>query len=437
MPKLKLNKTNIDKKVAEARQQARANDVLYWDTNGFGLRVTPTGRAVFICQGRIAGTTTDVRLTIGTYSEALTPDKARHQADIYRHQFEQGLDPRRVKAQQRAEQVTLGDVAREYLSRDKLKDSTAKWIGYYVDKVFADWKDKPVTEITGPMVVQRHREITKHGVKGKKTPKGAPASANSAMVNLRSLLNFANRQYRKADGSPLMPFLATDVMADHWNEEGDRTERYIPFDKVGAVWNMLHAERAKINHRDTLSATDVTILNLLCGGRLMEMASLTWDRVQLDEADPARSYWHLIDRKQGKPIKLPLATQAVVILKDRLAHRDPESPFVFPSRGKKGHTGDPRTTLEKVSEVAGQHLSSHDLRRTFANIAMRELLVEKFRTDLLIGHKPSSEDVTARNYVDLTDLRWLWPEVQKIGDWIEQKGAVAKGDNVVQLPHRA
>jgi integrase len=429
MPKLKLNKTNIDKKVAEAKQEARSNDVLYWDTNGFGLRVTPTGKAVFICQGRIAGTTTDVRLTIGTYSEALTPDKARQQADIYRHQFEQGMDPRKVKAQKRAEQVTLGDVAREYLARDKLKDSTSKWIGFYVDK--------PVTEITGPMVVQRHREITKHGVKGKKTPKGAPSSANSAMVNLRSLLNFANRQYRRADGSPLMSFLPTDVMADHWNEEGDRTERYIPFDKVGAVWNMLHNERAKITHRDTLSAIDVTILNLLCGGRLMEMATLTWDRVQLDEADPARSYWHLIDRKQGKPIKLPLATQAVVILKDRLAHRDPESPFVFPSRGKKGHTGDPRTTLEKVSSVAGQHLSSHDLRRIFANIAMRELLVEKFRTDLLIGHKPSSEDVTARSYVDLTDLRWLWPEVQKIGDWIEQKGAIAKGANVVQLPHRA
>jgi integrase len=287
------------------------------------------------------------------------------------------------------------------------------------------------------MVVQRHREITKRGLPGKKTPKCAPASANSAMVNLRSLLNFANRQYRRADGSPLIPHLPTDVMVDHWNEEGDRTDVYIPFDKVGAVWNMLHDERAKINHRDTLSAIDVTILNLLCGGRISEGAGLTWDRVHLDEADPSKSYWHLIDRKQGKPIKLPLATQAVVILKDRLANRDPDSPFVFPSRGEKGFIRDPRGTLEKVSASAGRHMNNHGLRRTFTNIAMRELLVEKFRTDLLIGHKPSSEDVTARNYVDLTDLRWLWPEVQKIGDWIEQKGLIAKGTNVVALPQRA
>jgi intergrase/recombinase len=90
-----------------------------------------------------------------------------------------------------------------------------------------------------------------------------------------------------------------------------------------------------------------------------------------------------------------------------------------------------------VSEVAGQHLSSHDLRRTFSNLAMRELLIEKFRVDILIGHKPSAEDVTARNYVDLTNLQWLWPEVQKIGDWIERQGRIAAGDNVVELPQRA
>lgn len=434
MPKLKLNKTNIDKLRPDP-----SRDTLFWDTEtrGFGIRLTKAGVVSFIAQGRVRGTMKDVRVTIGTYG-VWEIDEARRRAEDYRRQFEDGVDPVALKAQQLAQQVTLGEVARQYLSRpDKLKDSTAKWIKYYIDRAFADWRDRPVTDITGPMVVQRHREISEKGVKGKKRPGPAPSSANSAMVNLRSLLNFANRQYRRADGSPLIPHLPTDVMADHWNEEGDRTERYIAFDKVGAVWNMLHEARAVQNHRDTLSAIDVTIMNLLCGGRLMEMAALTWGRVHLDDHAPAKSYWHLIDRKQGKPIKLPLSTQAQTILKDRLEKRDPENPFVFPSRGKKGHVGDPRTTLEKVSEVAGQHLSSHDLRRTFANVAMRELLVEKFRTDLLIGHKPSSEDVTARNYVDLTDLRWMHPEVQKIGDWMAQKGLIAAGENVVQLPAKA
>lgn len=430
MPKLKINKTNVDK----VAKPGGASDVLYWDVNGFGLRVTPTGKAVFICQGRIAGTKVDVRLTIGTYSEALTPDAARKQADLYRHQLEQGLDPREVKKQQEAERVTLGDVAKAYLDREKLKPSTAKWITYFVDKVFADWKSKPITSITGAMVTKRHKEISEQGLKGKKTPKGAPASANSAMVNLRALLNFANRQWRRADGSLLIPHLPTEVMADRWNVEGDRTQRYIPFDKVGAVWNALHEARAKQNHRDTLSAIDVTIMNLLRGGRLMEMASLKWDQVFIDDNDPSKYYWHLIERKQGKPIKLPLSTQAVVILKDRLKDRQVENQFVFPSRGKNGHVGDPRSTLEMVSAVAGLHLSSHDLRRAFSNISMRECLIEKFRVDILIGHKPSAEDITARNYVDLTNLQWLHGEVQKIGDWIEKKELIAASANVVALP---
>lgn len=433
MPKLKINKTNIDK----VAKPGGTSDVLFWDVNGFGLRVTPTGKAVFICQGRIAGTTTDVRLTIGVYSDALQPDAARKMADLYRHQLEQGIDPRELKKQQEAERVTLGDVAKAYLDREKLKPSTAKWISYFVDKVFADWKDKPITAITGAMVTKRHKEISEQGLKGKKTPKGAPASANSAMVNLRALLNFANRQYRRADGSLLIPHLPTEVMADRWNVEGDRTQRYIAFDKVGAVWNALHDARAKQNHRDTLSAIDVTIMNLLCGGRLMEMASLRWNQVFIDDSDPSKCYWHLIERKQGKPIKLPLSTQAVGILKDRLKDRVDENQFVFPSRGKNGHVGDPRSTLEMVSAVAGLHLSSHDLRRTFSNIAMRECLIEKFRVDILIGHKPSADDITARNYVDLTNLQWLYGEVQKIGSWIEQKGLIAASVNVVALAIRA
>ena len=54
---------------------------------------------------------------------------------------------------------------------------------------------------------------------------------------------------------------------------------------------------------------------------------------------------------------------------------------------------------------------------------MRECLIEKFRTDLLTGHKPAQEDITARNYLDLARLDWLQPEVQKVADWIEQQAA--------------
>ncbi len=113
---------------------------------------------------------------------------------------------------------------------------------------------------------------------------------------------------------------------------------------------------------------------------------------------------------------------------------------MFPSWSKTGRITDARGPLERISELAGKHLSFHDPRRSFTNYAMRECLIEKFRTDLLTGHKPSAEDVTARNYLDLEHLDWLYPEVQKIGDWIEAQGkasAKAKAANDGQAQQAA
>lgn len=170
------------------------------------------------------------------------------------------------------------------------------------------------------------------------------------------------------------------------------------------------------------------------------MATLTWDRVNFDDHDPSNCWWHLDDRKRGDPIWLPLNSQAVALLKSRprLKLADgKESPFVFPSWGKSGRIMDARAPMEMIGEIAGKHLSLHDLRRTFTNIAMRECLIEKFRTDLLTGHNPASDDVTSRSYLDLARLDWLTPEVQKVGDWIEQQAAVAAAKNVVQLQRSA
>lgn len=134
MPKLRLTKTNIDR----VAKPGSKGDVLYWDTNGFGLRVNPSGKATFIYQGRIDGTTTDVRVTIGTYG-AWEIEDARQEADKLRHQCEAGIDPRAAKKQKQGEQVTLGEILTAYHSRPKaMKQTTKDWFTYYVEKVFED-----------------------------------------------------------------------------------------------------------------------------------------------------------------------------------------------------------------------------------------------------------------------------------------------------------
>lgn len=424
----KITKTFVDKVQPPASGYA-----VHWDDNvkGYGLRVSEQGKRVFIVMGRVAGKS--IQFTLGPYG-TLTEDAARKRAQKVLQDMREGIDPRAVVKADAAMKVSLQDVLESYVGRPgKLKASTAAEYRRHVEVTFAKWAALPIASITRDMVKERHAALTKGGLDGKKA---APASANAAFVTLRILVRFAMDEYRQADGKALINDNPVDALKHHWAKLGTRTERYVDRRKIGEAWNKLHEMRGAVQGYEALASVDLTIFALLTGARRDEMATLTWDRVHIDDHNPSECLWHLDDRKRGDPIWLPLSSQAVALLKlrPRLKLEDgTESPFVFPSWGKTGRIMDARAPMVAIGEIAGKHLSLHDLRRTFTNIGMRECLIEKFRTDLLTGHKPASDDVTSRSYLDLARLDWLTPEVQKVGDWIEQQAAIAASKNVVPL----
>lgn len=429
----KITKTFVDKVAAPAEGYE-----MHWDDSvkGYGLRVSSQGKKVFMVMGRVAGKS--IQFTLGPYG-TLTEAKARERAQKVLQDMREGIDPRAVVKADAAAKVSLQDVLEAYVGRPgKMKDSTAREYRRHVEKTFAKWAPLPIASITRDMVKDRHAALVKGGLEGKKA---APASANAAFVTLRILIRFAIDEYRQADGKPLITDNPVDALKRHWAKLGTRNERYIDKRKVGEVWNMLQDMRGKAQGYEALASVDLTIFALLTGARRDEMATLTWDRVHIDDHNPAECWWDITDRKRGEDLQMPLSSQAVALLKSRprLKLEDGiESPFVFPSWGKTGRIMDARAPMEAVSEVAGKHLSLHDMRRTFTNIAMRECRIEKFRTDMLTGHKPSAEDVTAFNYLNPTKLNeWLTDEAQQIGDWIEQQAAIAASKNVVPLQRTA
>lgn len=428
----KITKTFVDKVAAPAEGYE-----MHWDDSvkGYGLRVSAQGKKVFMVMGRVLGKS--IQFTLGPYG-TLTEAKARERAQKVLQDMREGIDPRAVVKADAAAKVSLQDVLEAYVGRPgKMKDSTAREYRRHVEKTFAKWAPLPIASITRDMVKERHAALVKGGLEGKKA---APASANAAFVTLRILIRFAMDEYRQSDGSPLIRDNPVDALKHHWAKLGTRTERYIDRRKIGEVWNKLQEMRGEVQGYEALASVDLTIFALLTGARRDEMATLTWDRVHIDDHNPSECWWHLDDRKRGDPIWLPLSSQAVALLKSRprLKLADgTESPFVFPSWGKTGRIMDARAPMVAIGEIAGKHLSLHDLRRSFTNYAMRECLIEKFRTDLLTGHKPSSDDVTARAYLDLAHLDWLQPDVQKVGDWIEQQAAIAASKNVVPLQRTA
>ena len=437
----KLTKGYVDK------VRPGPKDEFHWDTEvkGFGLRVTPTGKITFVVQGRVEGSGKEARITIGAYG-VFTVDQARDVAREHLRTMRMGNDPRALKKQDEAMKVTLRQVADAYFDRpgQPLRESTKAEMNRHIDKVFAKWRDKPIASITIEDCRQRHREMCDSGVDGRP----APGQAQISLVTLRTLINFANRRYPRADGTPLIPVNPVKAMAqDDWKTFEPRT-RHVELRQVGEAWYALEEMRRAPKNADALAAIDLVRFLFLTGARRTEGASLTWNRVHFDE-DASKCWWHLgeADTKTGNPVWLPLSSQAVALLKQRRNLADEakqsgkgDSPFVFPTRSKAGHVADTRAPFERLQKALGMSgLSAHDLRRTHVTVGFSACNVELFKMELLTNHIP--DGITARHYLQTSRLEYLYPETQRIGDWIEGEAAVARakanGDNVVALPKRA
>jgi integrase len=401
----KLTKNYVDQITPPADKEA-----FYWDSEikGFGLRVTPSRKITYIVQGRVNGRTP--RISIGPHG-VFTVNQARDVAREHLRSMRMGIDPRAVAKRNAAKRVTLRDAADAYKRDRPLKDSSKAEIERHVSTTFAAWLHKPLKNINREAVTKRFNEIKTNGTTGNGP---APAQANQAFSVLRALFNYAIREYREPDGTPVLTDNPVDVLYKKWALLRPRTSR-VPDSKAGAVWAFLNRARQEAYNRDTLASIDLVMLLMLTGLRIGECCALEWNRVNLEEG-----WVHIPDPKNSNPVWLPLSTQAVELLKTR--QRISGSPFVFTSWGKSGHIVSPRDIMEKVSKVAGTKITPHDLRRTFTTIGIANCGIDLHKIELLTNHVPKG--VTARHYLETSHLQYLKPETQRISDWIETQSKI-------------
>jgi integrase len=419
-------------------------DEFHWcvEPKGFGLRVNPSGRLSFIVQGRLDPQKPPARITIGAYG-VFTVDQARDVAREHLRSMRMGIDPRDVRREDEAKSVTLRQVADAFFARPgMLKQNTRKEMDRHVDTAFAKWLHRPIASITAVDVRKRYEELATGGVTGKRP---APGGAASSLIILRTLINWAMGEYQTKDGKPIIEKNPVAVIKKELANQANKVRtRHIDRRDVGLFWHSLTTARHNpAFSSDTLAGLDLVMFLLLTGTRRNEGAMLTWDRVNLDDTDAANNWFHLPDPKNKNPVWLPLSSLAVAVLKARQKANEravTKSPFVFPSRSVSGHIRDTRAPLERFSKVIGmERLSAHDLRRTFVTLGVKACRLDIAKLELLTNHVP--QGVTARHYLETSDLRDYHREVQAIGDYIEGEArlaaAKASGANVVALPLRA
>src|SRR5262245_54724560 len=121
--RVKITKRHVD------ATQPRERDTFLWDTDvkGFGLKVTPNGRKVYVLQYRMAGRGTPMRrYTIGAHG-IFTPEQARKEAEARRGEIRKGIDPGMAKRKALADQlaaITVKGLCERYLENPPPKKAS-------------------------------------------------------------------------------------------------------------------------------------------------------------------------------------------------------------------------------------------------------------------------------------------------------------------------
>jgi len=362
MPKLKLTKSTIDGLAPEAA------DVVYWDDTlpGFGLKVTPKGKKVFIVLYRTKDGAARLRkYTIGAYGPT-TPAMARATAQNILAARNEGRDPAGEKRNARRRDVEdrIEEVVATYLVRHAAKIRSGKETKRLIEReVLIAWAGRSIHAITKPDVLKLLDSIV---------DRGSPATANRAFTVIRALFNWAI-------GRGIIEKSPCAGLAKPTPERS--RDRVLTDQELRAV--LLAARGISYPY-----GTIVEIL-ALTGQRREEVAGMRWC-----EISPDRTQWTIpaARSKNGRPHVVHLTGPVRSIL-GGLPHT---SDRVFNTNGN-AFTQFARfkRLLDSQSKVTNWVL--HDLRRTVVS-GMAKLGVAPHIADKILNHQSGTISGVAAVY---------------------------------------
>ena len=414
----------------------KSNQTVYWDGKapGLGLRVTITGAKSYIFESRLHGKT--VRLTIGDV-RTWTVAEAQAEATRLKTLTDQGIDPRQVKAEQRAK-----DEAKRAGAKRQTVTVSEAW-GLYLDTRKGKWSERHLVDhlklanLGGKPVAGRNR-LSEPGVLAAIMPlrlieldqacikswlrdeaTQRPTQAALAFRLLRAFLNWC-------DDTPEFKGLAT----------GDICHTRLAKDtlpKSNAKDDCLQREQLPAWFTAVRSIANPVISHylqalLLTGARREELAAVRWNDVDFQ--------WNSLtirDKAESKGGEdgtrtIPL-TPYVATLLAALPRRNE---WVFSSPlAASGRLMEPSIQHRRTCANAGlDGLTLHGLRRSFGTLAEWVECPAGVSAQIM-GHKPSA--IAEKHYRRRPlDLLRMWHT--KIEAWIlEQAGVVFEAEQPGKL----
>tara|TARA_R110002124_G_scaffold264235_2_gene430815 strand:- start:5201 stop:6478 length:1278 start_codon:yes stop_codon:yes gene_type:complete len=352
-----------------------ATDIFLWDsvTKGFGLKVTPRGKKVYLFQYRPKGGGPAKRITIGPHGE-LTPDQAAKFAERLRLEVLSGGDP--VAAAKAAREASedrkmlhskqiVANLVPLWLSNPRLKDRTRSF--------YQSAMDCHILPVIGklplPLVKREHWTAIRDSI-----PPASVAARRNAFATLSAFCAWA-------DNESIAPNVTDGLKPPPKAKSRDRV---LDDQELRSVW--LAAEKLNPSYRALYR------LAILTGQRRDEIAGMTWAELSRSQA-----LWEIPGErtKNGVPQIVHLSALAIEVIDDLIGTEDwPAAGCVLVGRTKSSIAG--FSKAKRAIDDAIEHLDGevakwrfHDLRRTLAT-GLQRLGIRLEVTEAILNHVSGS-----------------------------------------------
>ena len=333
----------LSKRVVD-RLSVNGKDAIFWDRDltGFGVRVYPSGKKVFVVQTRAFGRSK--RVSLGKHGD-ITTEIARKNATAVIARIKKGQPPVPAEPEQ-APDPTVADLAgryqREYVEMH-CKPATISHYRLMLRKhIVPALGERLVADVEYKDILACHNKL--HHM---------PTVANRAADILVKMFNLADAWgWRPAGSNPCRGVARFKV---------EKHERFLTREELHRLGEVLRAAPAE--RLASVHAAAAIRLLVLTGCRRNEILCLRWDDLNFDTGE-----MRLPDSKTGART-VPMASAAADVLKG--LPRIPDSPWVFPGKKKGTRLVNLNDSWDRVRRRAGlDGVRLHDLRHTFASRAL-------------------------------------------------------------------
>ena len=419
---------NLTKRIVEGARP-KANDHFVWcgKTTGFGVRVYPSGKKIFVAQVRVGRSIRRVR--IGPFGP-LTVEQARQRAKKIIDAAADGRDPQREKREHR-NALTVAELSEKYLvaaraglvivrrfKRPKRASTVAidegrvsRHIVPLIGSIRAcDLTRQDVQRMVDDIAAGKTAGVFEGRPRAKAVVTGGTGTAARVVELLGGIFTWAEGRghVNGLNGAPFMnPVRGVERVRGEpktriLNEEAELKALGRVLDAAQAdaeAKARRPAEKRLGNSLDPAmplpppAAVAVTRLVALTGWRRTECSGLLWAAIDWNGhcvrlGDTKNGRWN---RAVGEPVLRFLQLLAKTKTSDK---------WVFPNRSSTG-SADVKKAVAKLFDAAGlADARSHDLRRTFSTIGDDEGYSEA-TIGMLIGDAPRG--VVMKHYIHKPD----------------------------------